>query len=644
MEEMGFKAQKLSKDAKSRLVELAALCRGDILKMTTLAGSGHPGGSMSSLETYLLLWSFADVAPEKVHDSARDRIVVSHGHTSPGVYSVLGRMGFFDIDQAVAHFRQAGSLFEGHVERTVPGAEWSTGNLGQGLSAGTGFALCARLLKKNFNVFVAMGDGEQQKGQLVEAQRFAAKFNLSNLVGIVDRNYLQISGDTRKVMPMDVAAQYRASGWHVIEADDGNDLDRMYQALHEAVAYTGGPSVIIARTVMSKGVAFMEDNEKWHGQALPEADCARALEILGLENDIEKHKKMRQAFRPGPHAVSYLPETSVNTGPPRTYPVDEKSDNRGAFGKALVDLAEANRADDCVPMAVFDCDLASSVRTTAFAEIMPDNFFQAGISEHHTAAVAGAVSTQGVLTFWADFGVFGTDEAYNQHRLNDINGSSLKLALTHCGTDVGEDGRTHQCIDYVGNFRSLFGFHVIVPADPNETDRAVRYAAANKGNFAIVMGRSKLLPIAADDGAPLFAGDYRFEYGKATFIREGSDVSIVAMGPMVPRALKVRNILAEKGIAAAVINMSSPTQPDAEVLRKAAQAKVVATYEDHNVRTGLGAVVTEFFAQEGLGTCILRFGITRYATSGKPEEILKTLGLDPETVAEVIETTLETAT
>jgi transketolase len=623
---------------------MARQCRGDILKMTTLATCGHPGGSMSSLEMYLLLWNLANVGPDKVNDPGRDRIVVSHGHTSPGVYSVLGRLGYFNIDEAVAHFRQAGALFEGHVERSVPGVEWSTGNLGQGLSAACGFALCAGILKKDFRVFCVMGDGEQEKGQIVEAQRFAAKYKLSNLVALIDRNYLQISGDTRAVMPMDVAAQYKASGWNVVICKDGNDLDKVYAALRKAVSFTNAPTVIIADTIMSRGVPFMENKEEWHGKALPEADCRKALEILGLADDVEKYKAMRKAFRPGVHAEAFTPKVTINPGEPRTYPVDKASDNRGAWGNALEDLAKANKdVATSSPIAVFDCDLASSVRTTQFAKIMPEGFFQAGISEHHTAAMAGAVSTQGVLSFWSDFAAFGTDEAYNQNRLNDVNGASLKLVLTHAGVDVGEDGRTHQCIDYVANFRSLFGFRVIVPADPNETDRAIRYAATHEGNFLVAMGRSKLLPVAAPDGKPLFAGDYRFEYGKATWICEGRDVSIIAMGMMIPRALKVREILKGRGISAGILNMSSPTAPDSVALRKAAGVKIVATYEDHCVRTGLGAVVSEWLDEHGLTPCLLRFGIPRYASSGDPDELYKLLGIDPETVADTIQESLRTA-
>ena len=187
-----FEAERLDQESLKKLSELARRSRGDILKMTTLAASGHPGGSMSSIDFYLVLYSYANVHPQSSSDPNRDRIVISHGHTSPGVYAALGRLGFFPLDAGLATFRKAGSPFEGHVEKEIPGVEWNTGNLGQGLSAGCGFALGAKMLKKDLHVFVTMGCGEQQKGQISEARRFAIKYGLSDLTVIVDFNCRQI--------------------------------------------------------------------------------------------------------------------------------------------------------------------------------------------------------------------------------------------------------------------------------------------------------------------------------------------------------------------------------------------------------------------------------------------------------------------
>ncbi len=196
MIERGFTQKKLDDASIAELKARARRARGDILTMTTLAASGHPGGSMSSLEMYLTLYACARVFPGDPHNPDRDRIVISHGHTSPGAYSALAATGFFNREDVITGFRRAGSIFEGHVERTVPGIEWGTGNLGQGLSVGCAFALGARLKKKKYHTFVIMGDGEQQKGQISEARRFAAKYNLSNLTVLIDYNRLQISGDT----------------------------------------------------------------------------------------------------------------------------------------------------------------------------------------------------------------------------------------------------------------------------------------------------------------------------------------------------------------------------------------------------------------------------------------------------------------
>ncbi len=174
--------------------------RKAILTMTTLAGSGHPGGSMSSIDLLLCVYNTIKHNPAQPQMPDRDRVIISNGHISPAVFSALGLLGYFDLDEAIAQFRLTGSIFEGHTERRVPGVEWSSGNLGQGLSAGTGFALASRINKIPYNVYVFMGDGEQQKGQISEARRFAVKYCLNNIIAIIDYNQLQISGSIHNVI------------------------------------------------------------------------------------------------------------------------------------------------------------------------------------------------------------------------------------------------------------------------------------------------------------------------------------------------------------------------------------------------------------------------------------------------------------
>lgn len=635
-----FKPKELEPGALHQLQELARLARGDILKMTTLANSGHPGGSMSSIEMYLLLYFAANVFTGAPFRADRDRIVISHGHTSPGVYAALAQRGFIDRDDLVGTFRLAGSLFEGHVERSVPGIEWSSGNLGQGLSAGCGFAVASRVLGVDSRVFVVMSDGEQQKGQVSEARRFARKFDLTNVTVLMDYNRLQLSGPTSSIMPQNVRENFLSDGWEVIEVD-GHDFSELYAAVRRAVENKASPVAIMAHTTMGKGVSFMEDKWQFHGKALSTDECRNALAELGVEDDLDRFGPIRDAFQApgdghGPPPEAW-PEPELDLGTPRTYSAGEKIDNRTAFGRALLELGELNNGKNGhTPLVAFDCDLLGSVKSDAFSERCPDYFFQSGIQEHNTATIAGACSSQGVATFFGDFGVFGVDEAYNQQRLNDINSASVNVVVTHCGLDVGEDGKTHQCLDYVGATRNIFGFKVIVPADPNQTDRAIRYVAGERGNFLVAMGRSAGPPIETESGKPFFGNDYSFRYGRADILRDGGMATIMTMGSVVHMALSAWERLKERGHRVRLVNVSCPVHLDEQIMNVAAEDGLIVTYEDHNVNTGLGSSVANFIAERDLKCRLKKMGVGDYTSSGKAAALFEARGLGPNAVVDTV--------
>lgn len=630
-----FTEEKITPDVLKFLQDTAKDARVDILTMTTLANSGHPGGSMSSLEVFLTLFYFLNINPDNADTDNRDYVVVSHGHTSPGVYATLGRLGFFDIDEAIAYFRKAGSPYEGHIERHLKGVDWSTGNLGQGLSAGCGFALSAKLKKKDSLVFVVMGDGEQQKGQLTEARRFARKFNLNNLFAIVDVNKLQISGTTDFVMKQNLKENYLSDGWDVYETD-GHDFNSIYNTIRTALT-KGGPAVILAHTVMGKGVSFMENIKDYHGKALTKEQFKEALQELGCENklayyeDLRKNKKFEAQYVKAHSLFPKLQEPQQ-----KIYEKDKKIDMRSAFGEALVETAKANLSSDFLPFAVFDCDLASSVKVDGFAKLFSENFFESGIQEHNTCTIAGAVSTQGLVSVFADFGVFGVDEVYNQQRLNDINNTNLKVVCTHLGVDVGEDGKTHQCIDYLGLLRNLFGFRVVMPADANQTFRVVTKELATPGNVFIGMGRSVTPIITKEDGTPFFDEKYRYEYGKWDILRKGKDVAILTYGVMVYRAINISEILKESGISVMVVNASSPKQIDENIMDEVVKIGKIVTYEDHNSLTGLGSIISDHLFEKGVVCQILKLGVENYCFSGATEEVFEMIGLSAEKAAQRI--------
>lgn len=628
----------LSAERVAQLRERAHASRGHVLTATTLAGSGHPGGSMSSMEIYTLLYSLANLRPDEPRWDGRDRIVISHGHTSPGAYVALGAAGFFPVEAVTAHFRQAGSVFEGHVERSVPGIEWSSGNLGQGLAAGVGFALGARLTGAQWHTFVAMSDGEQQKGQVGEARRLAVKESLGNLTVVVDWNHIQISGHTDDVMPVPIPQDWAADGWRVYECD-GHDIAALHAALAEAVD-DDVPSVVLARTLIGKGVSFMEDVAEFHGRGLTAEEYPRAMAELGLDAGALDMARARRGEHCGVVALPHeTPAIEIAPGMPRTVSAGAKADCRGAWGHALVDVAAANPG---IAIGVFDCDLATSVKTDGFAAERPAGFIQCGVGEHTAATASGALSiVPGVLSFWADFGVFGLDEAYNQQRLNDINGAALKLALTHCGLDVGEDGKTHQCVDYVGALRNLFGWKLVVPADANQTDRAVRAAASMAGNVAIAMGRSKLPTIVGEDGEPLFGQDYEFSYGEIVWAREGGDACVLTMGTLAGATVEAADLLRREGIEVEVGIAACPLALDRAAVRYAAEAPLLATVEDHSIHTGLGASVALLLADEGVSTRVARLGVEAYQSSGAAAELFARVGLDAAGIANRLRAEIE---
>ena len=628
----------LSAEDLAELARRALAARGTVLTATTLAASGHPGGSFSSMELYTLLYSCARLRPAEPRWADRDRIVISHGHTSPGVYSALAEAGFFPAEQVAAHFRQVGSVFEGHVERSVPGIEWSTGNLGQGLSAGVGLALGARLTGAKWHTFVAMSDGEQQKGQVGEARRLAAKYGLGNITAIVDWNHVQISGHTEDVMRVPIAADWSADGWRIIKCD-GHDLEVLHDAIAEGVE-NGVPTVILAHTVIGKGVSFMEDLPEFHGRALTAEEYPRAMAELQLDPSVLATARLQRSLPCSVKAHDHLtPAVALKPGKPETYGAAARTDNRSAWGSALVDIAEANPD---VAVAVLDCDLMQSVKTEAFAAKFPERFIECGVGEHNVATIGGALSTvPGVVAFWADFGVFGIDEVYNQQRLNDINGAALKLVVTHCGLDVGEDGKTHQCVDYVGALRDFFGWRVFVPADPNQTDRAIRAAAVAQGNVAVAVGRSKLPIILAENGEPLFGGAYEFVPGQIAWAREGADAVVLGMGTLAGAAVTVSDVLREAGFNVGAGVVATPLELDDLAMRRAASARLLVTIEDHNVRTGLGASVAEWLAHNGGGARLVTLGVAGYQSSGASPDLFERVGLDAKSIAERVERELE---
>jgi len=261
--------------------EKAKTLRRHIIAMTAKAGSGHPGGSLSAVEIVTaLFFHMLRHDPRNPRWPDRDRFVLSKGHAAPLLYATLAETGYFPTAELLT-LRQLDSRMQGHTDMTVtPGVEMSAGALGQGLSFAIGIALAGRLDRRDYRVYVLIGDGECDEGQVWEAAMAAAHFKVDNMVAIVDRNRQQIDGWTYEVMdtePMD--EKWHSFGWHTIEVD-GHDLAQIIAALEEAKTIKGKPTAIIAHTTKGKGVSFMENNLDFHGTAPTPEEAERALKEL----------------------------------------------------------------------------------------------------------------------------------------------------------------------------------------------------------------------------------------------------------------------------------------------------------------------------------------------------------------------------
>jgi transketolase len=272
----------LSAQEIEELKETAKRIRIDIIKMLVEAGSGHTGGPLGMADIFTaLFFSVLKLDPQNLDDPQRDRLVLSNGHIAPVMYATMAERGYFPVEE-LKTLRKLGSRLQGHPHRTaLPGLETTSGPLGSGISQAAGMGQVAKMDKLNWRVYCLTSDGEHDEGNTWEAIMFAAKQKLDNLTVIVDRNNIQIDGNTDDIMPLgDLAEKYRSFGWHAIDIN-GHNFEEILEAFEKAKEIKGKPTVIIAHTTPGKGVSFMEGKFEWHGKPPNKEEAAKALEELG---------------------------------------------------------------------------------------------------------------------------------------------------------------------------------------------------------------------------------------------------------------------------------------------------------------------------------------------------------------------------
>lgn len=588
------------------LNEKARIIRRDIITMIYLAQSGHPGGSLSAADILTVLYfhemKFNPVQPDW---EDRDRFILSKGHACPVWYACLAEAGFFPVEE-LATLREINCRLQGHPDmRKTPGVDFTTGSLGQGLSAGVGIALGLKTAKKNSRVFVMLGDGELDEGQVWEAAMAAAKFKLDNLIAIIDYNNLQIDGTCDQVMPLEpLGKKWQAFNWKVINID-GHDFYAILDAFKEAAKSKNQPTVIIAKTKKGKGISYMEGDCDWHGIAPNDFEYLQAMEELGMPLDGAELKSSqliklaRQKVDLGTRESLVVPDSKAKK------PI-KKISTRDAYGEVLAELG-----DEIPNLVVLEADISKSTRTKKFAEKFPERFFQFGIAEADMMVAAAGMATTGYLPFVSTYAVFASMRACEQVRTYVCYPHlNVKIAVSHGGLTSASDGVTHQATEDLGMMRTIPGLTIIMPADYHATIALVRAAANYSGPVYLRFTRDAM-PV-------LYGAQEEFEIGKGKLLREGTHLTLIAIGDMVTIALNAADELEKDGVKVDLIDMHTLKPLDQDLLvQSASKTGRVITVEDHQINCGLGSAVAEVLA-ENCPARLKRIGLKNtFAESGR---------------------------
>ncbi|MDX6436582.1 MAG: transketolase, partial [Gaiellaceae bacterium] len=486
----------------------------------------------------------------------------------------------------------------------------ATGSLGQGLPIGVGMGLAAKFLDRlPSRVWVLCGDSEMAEGSMWEAFEHAGHYELDNLTAIIDVNRLGQRGETMIGWNTGVYVERaRAFGWNAIEVD-GHDVEDVDRAYTEAAGTHGRPTVIVARTIKGKGVKAVENKNGWHGKPLDDPEAA--IEELGGIRNIHV-----DVAKPQPGEQHRFPESPLEL--PR-YELGDEVATRKAYGEALAALGTA-RGD----VVALDGEVSNSTFAEIFKEAHPDRFFEMYIAEQQLVAAAVGLHARGWNAFISTFAAFFS-RAYDFVRMAAISRVDLRLAGSHAGVSIGEDGPSQMALEDVASLRAIHSSVVLHPCDGNQTAKLVVAMADTKG---IVFMRT-LRP-----NTPVIYGpDEEFEVGGSKVVRSSEDdaVTIVGMGITVHEALKAADSLEEDGIKARVIDAYSIKPIDADTLQAAAEATgKIVTVEDHFPEGGLGDAVLAALAEQDEHPRVVKLAVREMPRSGKPDELLSAYGIDAE--------------
>jgi transketolase len=610
-----------------RWAPLAAQLRADAIRATTAAGSGHPTSSLSGADlAAVLLADHLRADWRRPGNPEGDRFVLSKGHASPLLYAMLKAAGAIS-DAELLSLRKQGSRLEGHPTPRLPWVDVATGSLGQGLPAGVGIVLAARLRGSPLRCWVLLGDGEMAEGSVYEALALAAHERLRGLVAIVDVNRLGQRGPTMLGWDLErYAERARAFGWEALVVD-GHDRVAVDRAYAEAEA-ADGPVCIVARTRKGAGVSFLEDREGWHGKALSEDEARRALAELGdppcdlvVSTPPPLSGPPAPSGAPGGTAPARPPERFV---PPR-YERGSRVATREAFGDALRALGDA-RGD----VVALDAEVSNSTYTERFARAHPDRFLEVYIAEQQLVSAAVGIQALGLVPFAATFAAFLT-RAHDQIRMAAISRAHLCLVGSHAGVSIGEDGPSQMALEDLAMMRAVAGSTVLYPSCAAAA-AALTAEMADREGIAYLRATREKTPV-------LYGPEERFPIGGSKVLRrsEADVAAVLAAGITLHEALRAHDLLAAEGIRVRVVDLYSVKPVDAAAVQACARecGGRLVVVEDHFPEGGLGDAVAEVFAGQA-APAIARLAVRELPGSGTPRELLDGAGIGAEAIAAAV--------